>query len=143
MKQQAEQTVVEGIRAAAKAAGVDYGTPEAPTEAAMEFDAMLNALEANPANRAMSFSALAEKAHRGVMAMRGVAAPAPAAPAPPPIVARVAPPGPPTIRNMPVAEMANVGGATFKDQLASANAVQSEEMWSKLTPAQRKAAMGD
>lgn len=141
----AQKATLAVIRASGARAGVDYSTPVV----AAQFNAALEALDADPANAQLTFEELAEMAHHTVMALRGKAVPAPApapapaeapTPAPAPAASRTPPTPPVTLRNMPAAQQPNTdhGTGTVTDQVLSGNALEMEAAWDRLTPAQRQ-----
>lgn len=139
---QYQQAVIADITQRGAAIGLDYANKAVLQD---QFNAVLEALEANPANHTLTFQQLAEKAHNAVMLANGIAptaaAPAPAAGASPTPPTRATPPAPPTLRDMPAAQRANEGFAqgTLADQVLAGDAMQAEENWNRLTPAQREA----
>lgn len=114
--------------------------PTAPKQ----FDIALAGLKADPDNAALSYDALAAKAHDVVKALRGVQTSnkaqsgtktqeqlAQEASARKPNAAV-----PPTLRGVPAASTPNTGGSVI-DRLAQLSGVEYEAAYSKLTPAQR------
>ena len=99
------------VAAAAKKAGqVDYGTDKA---AAVEFDSLFAAAKASPANASLTPAQLVEKAHKAVLALRGIsAAPAPAPAAAAPAAAPAPRAAPPSIGGLP-----NAAPAIVQDDL--------------------------
>lgn len=96
---QSQQQVLAGIMKASKAANeLDYTDAKTATA----FDKMLGAVMADPENGGKSFAELAQAAHDGLCAVRGVKRAAAAAPAP----AAAPTPAQPTMRNIP----ATLGG---------------------------------
>lgn len=152
-----QDKVIQGIITHGKSIGVDYASnPTLQTQ----FNAVLDALDKDPANKALSFNKLAGLAHKTVCVLQGkvpgAAAPAPtpaaatpaAAPAPKPAAAapaapapapRQAPPAPPTLRTMPSAEVPNSTqpGGTVMDQILTGTPDQMEAAFGRLTKAQR------
>ena len=135
----AQKAVLDVIRAQGKRAGIDYSTPTLMAQ----FNAVLDGLDADPANAGLTFAEMADKAHTAVLAINGKAAapaPAPTSSKEPP--KRETPPPPKTLRAMPSAERAleNFGGAVT-DQIFAGNAVDAEAAWERLTPKQREAVL--
>jgi hypothetical protein len=97
----AELQALQTLAKASKAAGqIDYGADAA---AASQFDMLFSATKADPANAKLTPAALADKAHKAVLALRGISTAAPApAPAPKPAAAPAAPRNvPPSIGGLP------------------------------------------
>lgn len=140
----AQTATLDLIKAQGLRAGIDYSTPAVSAQ----FNAIMDGLDADPANATLSFAQLADKAHVAVMAIHGkiqpqadpsnTAAAATAAPAAAPN--RTAPQPPVTLRNMPAAQMANENFAqgNVVDQILTGDATQMEANWERLTPAQRE-----
>lgn len=141
---------------AIKLRGADIGIDYNAKDTVDAFNSAMDLVASLPANAALSFAQLAEKAHAMVAAMNGVqAAPAPApaptpAPTPTPTqqrpAPRTAPPLPKTLARVPAAEIPNQGSQA--QDLGEAifggkNAAQQEEAWEKLTQAQKAALLGD
>lgn len=143
--EQAQRAVIADIMERGAAIGLNYSTTKVLQQ---QFDAVMQALDADPANSALTFAQLAERAHLAVAAANGkaiqAAASSPAqaraagAPTPP---TRHTPPAPPTLRDMPGAQLANEGFAqgTLTEQVLSGDPIQNEENWNRLTKAQREA----
>jgi hypothetical protein len=100
--------------------GVDYTKDGA---AAKQFDALLTALEIDPANAVLTPAQLCDRAHKTVLALRGIvtAAPAPG-PAPAP-AARAERKVPPTLANLPNAGADDVSN----DVLAKLEQLEGDE----------------
>lgn len=139
------------IKTAKKAGEVDY---LADTTAQVQFDAMLSALSAVPANASRDFAELVDEAHRAVLALRGVtpkaATPSPVAPSPTaPAAAKppaAAPTGPRTLAGLPNAAPAVVAD-DLEAKLATLEGEDAERFLASLPPQQverllRKASMG-
>ncbi|WAC72079.1 hypothetical protein OU995_21280 [Roseateles sp. SL47] len=135
--------VLRGIATASKAAGqLDYS--DAKVGAA--FDGMLRAVASDPANEGKNFRELAQLAHEGLCAVRGVRAQA-AAPAPAPAAAAKpgaqaaavrTPPKPPiTLRDLPTASTPHTGGDAF-DALSGLKGQDYQAAFDKLSPAQKQ-----
>lgn len=110
---------------------IDYkADPSAPKE----FDRALGLLMADPDNTARDYADVIQDAHRMVMAMRGLKAPAAAPTAP----ASRRPEGnaPVTLRNLPSASLPNTGGGVI-EQMSRLRGPEYEAAFSKLTPQQR------
>lgn len=103
----AQRSTLDRIKTSAKQANlIDYDDEAA----AAEFDAALRFVSSVPANQALAFDALADKAHKMVLVQRGVALPA-AAPAPASAPApRVPPAAPITLSQLPAAATPNANG---------------------------------
>ncbi len=110
-QEKAELAAMAAVAAAAKKAGqVDYGTDKA---AAVEFDSLFAAAKASPANASLTPAQLVEKAHKAVLALRGIsAAPAPAPAATAPAAAPAPRAAPPSIGGLP-----NAAPAIVQDDL--------------------------
>lgn len=139
--QRSQEAVIADIMQRGNAAGLPYATTKALQS---QFNAAMDALEADPANATLTFADLAEKAHQTVLAIHGklaAAAPAAQAPAPATPPTRTTATPPPTLREMPAAQRPNEGfaGGTVAEQILSGNAIDAEEQWAKLSPAQREA----
>lgn len=143
--ERSQKETLDTIAAIGRQAGIDYGKPVISAQ----FNAIMDALDKDPAYAQSTFAELASQAHATVLAMHGKAAPPPAptpAPAPAPTAAderRNVPPPPKTLRTMPSAEPANQGfeQGTIGDRIAAANAVDAEAQWERLTKAQQQALM--
>lgn len=112
-QEKAELAAMAAVAAAAKKAGqVDYGTDKA---AAVEFDSLFAAAKASPANASLTPAQLVEKAHKAVLALRGIAA----APAPAPAAAAPAAPAAPAPRAAPpsIGGLPNAAPAVVQDDL--------------------------
>lgn len=141
MLAQQQQTVIEGIRTAGKTAGVDYGTPDAPTKAAGQFDVAMRALLSDPDMQAKSFAEVAAEAHRTVLALNGKLGAAPAAPAPsaPPAKAAATKPAiPPTLGAMPNAAPPNAGQDASEQFDAITDPDEREARWAAMPQRQRE-----
>lgn len=136
-----QQREIQRIIKSAKAAGeLDY---VADQDAQVQFDAVLAALQASPANAGKDFAELADQAHRAVLAMRGIGkaaapaptpAPAPAAPAP--AAAQKQPELPPrTLAGLPTAGHAAIGD-DIAAKLATLQGEDAERFIASLPPAQ-------
>lgn len=136
-----QQREIQRIIKSAKAAGeLDY---VADQDAQIQFDAVLAALQASPANAGKDFAELADQAHRAVLAMRGIGkaeapaptpAPAPAAPAP--AAAQKQPELPPrTLAGLPTAGHASIGD-DIAAKLATLQGEDAERFIASLPPAQ-------
>lgn len=136
-----QQREIQRIIKSAKAAGeLDY---VADQDAQVQFDAVLGALQASPANAGKDFAELADQAHRAVLAMRGIGkaeapaptpAPAPAAPAP--AAAQKQPELPPrTLAGLPTAGHASIGD-DIAAKLATLQGEDAERFIASLPPAQ-------
>lgn len=136
-----QQREIQRIIKSAKAAGeIDY---VADQDAQVQFDAVLGALQASPANAGKDFAELADQAHRAVLAMRGIGkaaapaptpAPAPAAPAP--AAAQKQPELPPrTLAGLPTAGHASIGD-DIAAKLATLQGEDAERFIASLPPAQ-------
>ena len=112
-QEKAELAAMAAVAAAAKKAGqVDYGTDKA---AAVEFDSLFAAAKMSPANASLTPAQLVEKAHKAVLALRGIAA----APAPAPPAAAPAAPAAPAPRAAPpsIGGLPNAAPAVVNDDL--------------------------
>ncbi len=110
----AENAAMAALAAEAKKAGtIDYGTDVA---AANQFDAVFSAVKADPGNAGKPLAELVNKAHRAVLAIRGIDAPAPA-PSPAPAAARAGAPAPAPARAVPttLSGLPNAGQTTTQD----------------------------
>lgn len=138
----AQNQKLEAIKADAKKAGtIDYNTDES---AASEFDAAFQFVAAVPANAKLSFNDLADKAHKMVLAQRGIAAPqqaaAPAPPAPGPATPRVMPAAPITLSGLPNAETPNANGGV-DEQLSRLHGLEFENAIARMPKDKRDAWM--
>lgn len=143
--QQVEDAAMAKVATSSKAAGqIDYGSDG---DACTLFDAAFSRAKADPKNAELSADQLAERAHRAVLAMRGieVATPQPAASAPaaapaaPAAPAKPKPVIPPTLGTMPAAaanQVANAFDETF-DAIQDPDA--REAAWAAMSPQQRSA----
>lgn len=150
--EQQQRSTIAAIMQRGAQVGLDYAKD---TGLQGQFNAIMDGLDADPANAHLSFGQLADKAHQTMLAIHGKLAPppaaqpsapaaapaaaAPAAPAQPP--ARHPPAAPTTLRDIPAAQRANEGfqQGTLADQVLSGNAMEAEERWGKLSKAQRDA----
>jgi len=116
--------------------------------AARQFDAVMAGLRADPANASKSFADLAADANKAVLAIRGLSLPgeqapaatsAPSASKPP---QRGVPAVPPTLRGIPTAATPNSGGGVV-EQMANLSGQAYEAAFSKLSPAQQAALLGE
>lgn len=138
-QQQAENAVMVKVAAASKAAGqIDYGTDG---DACKAFDAAFMAAKADPKNADLSLDKVAERAHRAVLAMRGVevATPASTAPTAAATPAKPKPAVPPvTLGTMPAAA-ANATGDSFDETFdAIEDPDEREAKWAALSASQRQ-----
>lgn len=132
--QQVQGLVLDGIMKAAKEQGVDYAGDQ---KAARQFDAAM-AMLAEPGDT-RGYAQQAADAHKAVLAIRGVKAVEPVAPAAKP---RENGKGPMTLRNVPAAAVANTGGG-WMEQLSTLSGQDYEAAFARLTPAQRAQLMND
>lgn len=145
--QTAAQTETQAVLAlmdrSAAAKQLDY---RADATAQAQFDMMLNALGADPANAGLAYPALLDKAHAAVLAVRGIAAATTAAPPPAPLTgkppARTPEAAPLTLRGLPVAQVPLTGG-TAADALGRLTGAEYQTAFDKLTPAQQAAMVDD
>lgn len=137
-----EQTkVLEGIKAASAAANqIDYDTEEG---AANAFNAMYDAVAADPRNAGKPFAQLAPLAHQALCAARGILAAAPApAPTPAPALAPNAKPKPvipQTLHGMPVAGATPMGNEAMQTLTALDDPDAAESMLEAMPRSQREA----
>ncbi len=127
----AELQALQTLAKASKAAGqIDYGADAA---AASQFDMLFSATKADPANAKLTPAALADKAHKAVLALRGISTAAPApAPAPKPAAAPAAPRNvPPSIGGLPNAA-ASVVQDDMLAQFNKLSGVDAEEFLARL-----------
>lgn len=129
-----QEQVLDTIMAAAKAQGVDY---TADAQAAKRFDLEMTLLAGDGVKR--TYAEAAAQAHKNVLAVRGIKAPAAAAdPAKP----RANGKPPLTLRNAPSAAVPNAGGG-WQEQLGKLSGTEYEDAFSRLTPAQQAQMRGD
>lgn len=137
-QEQAENAVMVEVAKASKASNqIDYG---ADADACKAFDAAFNAAKADSKNAGLTLKQIAERAHRGVLAMRGIE-PLAAAPAPAPAAApaKPKPPAPPTtLGTMPAAAAQVVGDAFDETFDAIEDPDEREAKWASLSAAQRQ-----
>lgn len=118
------------------------------TAAARQFDAVMAGLRADPANASKSFADLAADANRTVLAIRGLSLPGEQTPAAASAQAaskpaqRGVPAVPPTLRGIPTAATPNSGGGVV-EQMANLSGQAYEAAFSKLSPAQQAALLGE
>lgn len=129
-----QTTVLNGIMAAAKAAGhLDYRTD---ATAAAQFDAAMAMIQADGKQR--TYAQLANAAHKAVLAARGIVVKDGATAAPAAAKPRENGKGPLTLRELPAASVPNSGGG-WQDKLAGLTGQQYEDAYNALTPAQQAA----
>ena len=129
-----QTTVLNGIMAAAKAAGhLDYRTD---ATAAAQFDAAMTMIQADGKQR--TYAQLANAAHKAVLAARGIVVKDGAAAAPAAAKPRENGRGPLTLRELPAASVPNAGGG-WQDKLAGLAGQKYEDAFNALTPAQQAA----
>lgn len=129
-----QEQVLDAIMVAAKAQGVDY---TADAQAAKRFDLEMTLLAGDGVKR--TYAEAAAQAHKNVLTVRGIKAPAAATdPAKP----RANGKPPLTLRNAPSAAVPNAGGG-WQDQLAKLSGTEYEDAFSRLTPAQQAQLRGD
>ena len=118
------------------------------TTAARQFDAVMAGLRADPANASKSFADLAADANKAVLAIRGLSLPGEQTPAATSSQAAIKPPQrgvpavPPTLRGIPTAATPNSGGGVV-EQMANLSGQAYEAAFSKLSPAQQAALLGE
>ena len=118
------------------------------TTAARQFDAVMAGLRADPANASKSFADLAADANKTVLAIRGLSLPGEQTPAAASAQAASKPPQrgvpavPPTLRGIPTAATPNSGGGVV-EQMANLSGQAYEAAFSKLSPAQQAALLGE
>lgn len=118
------------------------------TTAARQFDAVMAGLRADPANASKSFADLAADANKTVLAIRGLSMPGEQTPAAASAQAaskpaqRGVPAVPPTLRGIPTAATPNSGGGVV-EQMANLSGQAYEAAFSKLSPAQQAALLGE
>lgn len=118
------------------------------TTAARQFDAVMAGLRADPANASKSFADLAAYANKTVLAIRGLSLPGEQAPAATSSQAASKPPQrgvpavPPTLRGIPTAATPNSGGGVV-EQMANLSGQAYEAAFSKLSPSQQAALLGE
>lgn len=136
-ERQSQQRVLDTLAATSARAGeIDY--LKDPTAAAA-FNAMLEAVKADPSNAGRPYAEIAEKTHDALCAVRGIARKAPAtAPAAAPAQAkdRTPPTAPVTLRGLPNASTPNTGG-DWKDDMAKLSGAEWEEAFAKLPQARK------
>lgn len=103
-QERAWDAAIADVSKAGKAVGIDY----TQAKNAKQFDAMLNALTADPDNATKTPAQLANDAHRAVMALRGIATPQASAGKQ---VQKTDPPAAPARRNVPSASLTDVPAA--------------------------------
>ena len=135
-QEQAENAVMIEVAKASKASNqIDYG---ADADACKAFDAAFNAAKADSKNAGLTLKQIAERAHRGVLAMRGIEPVAPA-PAPAAAATKPKPPAPPTtLGTMPAAAAQVVGDAFDETFDAIEDPDEREAKWASLSAAQRQ-----
>jgi hypothetical protein len=149
-----QEQVLGRIAEAGARDGLDYSQPYLQEE----FNSFSKALMARPENKGRSWVQIAAMADAKVRIANDIVVKAPvgAAPPPPPPpvstpaapapAARAAapvPPPPKTLRDMPVAAGAGDARDTIASKLQAGNAIQKQELWDRMTEAQRAAARGD
>lgn len=113
-----------------------------------QFDAVMAGLRADPANASKSFADLAADANKAVLAIRGLSLPGEQTPAAASAQAaskptqRGVPAVPPTLRGIPTAATPNSGGGVV-EQMANLSGQAYEAAFSKLSPAQQAALLGE
>ena len=113
-----------------------------------QFDAVMAGLRADPANASKSFADLAADANKTVLAIRGLSLPGEQTPAAASAQAASKPPQrgvpavPPTLRGIPTAATPNSGGGVV-EQMANLSGQAYEAAFSKLSPAQQAALLGE
>lgn len=134
----AENQAMAAVALAAKKAGhIDYATDAL---ACQQFDAQFAAVRLDPANAKLPPVEQAQKAHNLVLAMRGIAPTAAAAPAAAPASPTKAV-IPPSLASMPAAAAQPIGADPLDDIMAIEDPDVREARWAALTPAQRTAAL--
>lgn len=136
-ERQSQQRVLDTLAVSSARAGeIDY--LKDPTASAA-FNAMLEAVKADPANAGKPYAEIAEKTHDALCAVRGITRKAPAAapaPAAQPAKDRTTPPIPTTLRGLPNASTPNTGG-DWKDDMAKLSGAEWEEAFAKLPQARK------
>ncbi len=132
-----EQSTLDALSKHGKTVGIDYSK----RPMAVMFDAMMGEVAASEPFKGASFAAIANEAHRQVLAAMGKGAPAVAATAAQ-AKPRTAPAAPLTLRGLPAAATPNTGG-DINDQLSRLKGQDFEEAFSKLSPAQKAALLND
>lgn len=135
---QADNAAMVKVAGASKAASqIDYGTD---VDACGLFDAAFGRIKLDPSLASLTLDQKAERAHRAVLAMRGIEVAAPA-PAPTPAATTPAKPRPtipPTLGGLPSAA-ANGVGDTFDEAFdAIEDPDEREARWAALPAAQRQ-----
>lgn len=130
----AENAAMAAVAKASKAAGlVDYQTD---TAAATQFDALFAAVKLDPANARLNATALVNKAHDAVLALRGLKTGKPQATTP--TTPTPQKPLPQTLAHLPSAAAQAVGQELSEQLDAIEDPDVLEAKWASLSAAQRK-----
>lgn len=128
---QTQTQVLQSVRDASKKANeLDYTDAKVATA----YDRMLGAVMADPENGGKSFGELAQLAHEGLCAVRGVKRAAPASDVPRP--RRETPAVPTTLRGLPNAAASNTGGSRL-EAVGRLTGPAYQEAFNKLSAAER------
>ena len=128
---QTQMQVLDAIRTSSKKANeLDY----ADAKVATAYDRMLGAVMADPDNGGKNFADLAQLAHEGLCAVRGVKRAVVVADSAKP--KRESPPVPPSLRGLPNASVANTGGSRI-EAISRLTGQAYQDAFAKLSAAEK------